>query len=505
MGPLLGALAFVFIICALLWLTRGIYKVTPAMWVPLVWLLIASSRPLSNWLSLSGPGGVGSAYTEGSPLDRNVLTILLVLGLVALYKRTKPIKPTLAANPLLIAYFAYCLISIIWCDYPLVLFKRWIRSVGDIVVILIVITEPKWEDALKWLFTRISFVLVPLSILLIRFYPSLGRAYSRGGSPQWTGVGTDKNALGMLCMIYGAALLWYGIRTYKNRHSLTRTRELLTVAAVFAMIVYLVLVVDSKTALACFVMSDVLIIMTTLRPGFRKPIFVTAVVATMIAICYCVLFLGIGGGALNALGRDSSLTGRTEVWQTVLPYATNAWLGAGYENFWVGERMELFDRLLGGLNQAHNGYIEIYLNLGWVGVALLAAIIAGGYRKIIKALRYDPGTSGLKLAFFFICLVYNFTEASFKMQSPVWIFFLWAVIAAPLTSRSPKSRKFRLAAKHSELATPDDVVSPSLISASTLTPTDRCARFDEYSTTGISGRGFTLQPASTCKINFAQC
>jgi O-antigen ligase len=495
MGPLLGALAFVCIICALFWFTRRTYNVTAAMWVPLAWLLIASSRPLSNWLSLSGPAGVGSAYTEGSPLDRNVLTILLVLGLVALYKRTKPIKPTLAANPLLLAYFAYCLISIIWCDYPLVLFKRWIRSVGDIVVILIIITEPKWEDALKWLFTRISFILVPLSILLIRFYPSLGRAYSRGGSPQWTGVGTDKNALGMLCMIYGAALLWYGIRTYKNRHSLTRTRELLTVATVFAMIVYLVLVVDSKTALACFVMSDVLIIMTTLRPQFRNPIFVTVVVATMVAICYCVLFLGIGGGALNALGRDASLTGRTEVWETVLPYATNAWLGAGYENFWVGERMELFDRLLGGLNQAHNGYIEIYLNLGWVGVALLGAIIAGGYRRIIKALRYDPGTSGLKLSFFFICLVYNFTEASFKMQSPVWIFFLWAVIAAPVTSRLPKVTRRRFAATHNEVITPDEVVSPSLISARMPTPEHSHTLMDEFSSRGISDRTFTLQHA----------
>jgi exopolysaccharide production protein ExoQ len=439
MGPLLGALAFACIIFALLWSTRGIYKVTTAMWVPLAWLLIASSRPLSNWLSLSGPGGVGSAYTEGSPLDRNVLTILLLLGLVALYNRTKPIKPTLVANPLLLVYFAYCLISIIWCDYPLVLFKRWIRSVGDIVVILIIITEPKWEDALKWLFTRIAFLLVPLSILFIRFYPSLGRAYSRGGTPEWTGVGTDKNALGMLCMLYGAALLWYGITTYKNRGSGSRRRELCAISLTFMMIIYLLLVVDSKTALACFVMSDVLIVLTILRPMFRKPALITLLVVGMVAACYCVLFLGMGSGALTAIGRDSSLTGRTEVWETVLPYAKSAWVGAGYENFWVGERMDLFERLLGGLNQAHNGYIEIYLNLGWVGLALLGAIIAGGYRSIIKTLRYDPGTSGLKLAFFFICLVYNFTEASFKMQSPVWIFFLWAVMTVPqLRLRRPQ-------------------------------------------------------------------
>ena len=52
--------------------------------------------------------------------------------------------------------------------------------------------------------------------------------------------------------------------------------------------------------------------------------------------------------------------------------------------------MELFTRLLGGLNQAHNGYIEIYLNLGWIGLALLGAIIVGGYRKIIKVFALIP-------------------------------------------------------------------------------------------------------------------
>ena len=100
--------------------------------------------------------------------------------------------------------------------------------------------------------------------------------------------------------------------------------------------------------------------------------------------------------------------------------------------------MELFTRLLGGLNQAHNGYIEIYLNLGWIGLALLGAIIVGGYRKIIKGLRDDPETGGLKLALFLICLVYNFTEASFKMQSPVWIFFLWAIMVPPKRCVRPK-------------------------------------------------------------------
>jgi O-antigen ligase len=149
-----------------------------------------------------------------------------------------------------------------------------------------------------------------------------------------------------------------------------------------------------------------------------------------------VLFLGIGSSALQEMGRDASLTGRTEVWEVVLPFAVNPWVGAGFENFWIGERLQAIVRALGaGLNQAHNGYIEIYLNIGWVGLFLLVSLILCGYRNIMSSLRANPEMSGLKLAFFFICLVYNFTEAAFKIMSPVWLMFLWATMATPRSRR----------------------------------------------------------------------
>jgi len=440
MIPLLGTFGTTLVIIALFRMNHGAFRVTNAVWAPYVWLLIASSRPLSNWLSLSEPVGQATAYIDGSPLDRSVLTALMAIGLYFLWKRQKQTLSILSKNSAILVYFSYCLISALWCDYPEVLLKRWIRSLGDIVMILIIITEPRWEEALKWLFTRISFILVPASILLIRFYPSLGRFYSRGGAPEWSGVGTDKNALGMICMLYGAGLLWYGINLYKTRKLTKRQRrELWAIAIVFMMILYLLFVVNSQTALACFLMSDVLVIMTAFRT-FRKTVLATLVIVAMIGVCYSVLFLGIGGGALSAMGRDASLTGRTEVWKTVIPYAKNIWIGTGYENFWVGERMALFVRLLGGLNQAHNGYIEIYLNLGWVGLTLLGAIVLGGYWKIIKLVRNNVESAGLRLAFFFICIVYNFTEASFKMQSPVWIFFLWSIMGASYIAKNTTAR-----------------------------------------------------------------
>jgi len=42
------------------------------------------------------------------------------------------------------------------------------------------------------------------------------------------------------------------------------------------------------------------------------------------------------------------------------------------------------------VNEAHNGYLEVYLNLGWVGVGLIGLILMKGYSNVVTAFRFDP-------------------------------------------------------------------------------------------------------------------
>src|SRR5689334_15468072 len=141
MGHIFATVAAGLLVVGLFWLDPAERKVSPAMWAPYVWLLIASSRPLSNWLTLSGPGGASEGYVDGSPLDRSVLTLLLVTCLYFLSKRWQRAKAIVIGNPAILIFFAYCLVSLLWCDYPFVSFKRWIRSVGDIAVVVLIVTQ----------------------------------------------------------------------------------------------------------------------------------------------------------------------------------------------------------------------------------------------------------------------------------------------------------------------------------------------------------------------------
>jgi O-antigen ligase len=155
-------------------------------------------------------------------------------------------------------------------------------------------------------------------------------------------------------------------------------------------------------------------------------------VFSVLAVAFSALFLSLGSGMLQGLGRDSTLTGRTNIWHFALSAVQNPLFGRGFESFWLGPRLSLIEREIGqGVNQAHNGYLEVYLNLGWVGIMLLVVILLYGYRRILADLRWMTQAASLRLAYFIVAVAYNFTEGSFKTMSPVWIMLLISIMVVP--------------------------------------------------------------------------
>jgi O-antigen ligase len=196
-----------------------------------------------------------------------------------------------------------------------------------------------------------------------------------------------------------------------------------------AMVGWLFQLIDAKTALMTFIMSGGLLVLASMRTFRRRPAAIHLCIAVMLSVSAAVLFYGASPETLQAMGRDPSLTDRTKVWAALLGLVQNPVLGTGFESFWLGPRLEkMWSLYWWHPNQAHNGYLEIYLNLGWVGIILILSILAISYAKIIRDWRTGAVTGSLQLAYFFCGLVFNFTEAAlFRMQAAVWIFMLFAI------------------------------------------------------------------------------
>jgi O-antigen ligase len=85
---------------------------------------------------------------------------------------------------------------------------------------------------------------------------------------------------------------------------------------------------------------------------------------------------------------------------------------------------------MSNLVSAHNGYIEVYLDLGLVGLCLLLLILISGYRRAVEAFRRNRELGSLVLAYILTGVFYNITEAGFRLMSPSWVFPLLAVVTA---------------------------------------------------------------------------
>jgi exopolysaccharide production protein ExoQ len=446
----IATLLFVVLIAGLFWLDRDRNAHTSkALWIPVAWLMIAGSRNIGEWVQLlsAGPSRVGGDdnYLEGNPIDRNVLGTLIVLALIALFMRRRQIAALIRSNSLVFLYLGYCGMSILWSDYPAVGFRRWFRALGDFMMVMVVLTEFDRSVALKRFLTRTGFLLVPLSVLFIRWYPDLGRSYGGDGTPYWGGVTGGKNSLGMICLIFGLASLWRFVSAYRDKTSPLRKRFLIAEGIFLVLVIYLLHEAHSATSLACFILAGTVLVLTSRSGLAGRPKTVHLLVAGVVALAVIALFFDPTGSMVSTLGRNSTLTGRTDVWARATTIVENPLLGSGFETFWLGNRLEYMRRLDPGLNQSHNGYIELYLNLGWVGIVIVGTMMIKGYRGIVAGLRHLGSVNSLMLAYFVVGVIYNCTESGFKMMSPVWIVTLMAILPASVAVASSKKNAPALA------------------------------------------------------------
>jgi exopolysaccharide production protein ExoQ len=156
----------------------------------------------------------------------------------------------------------------------------------------------------------------------------------------------------------------------------------------------------------------------------NKRLIGTYVIAAVIIWVVAEAAFGISAHVLAFLHKDPTLTDRTLLWDDVLNVKINPIFGAGFESFWLGDRLKAFSaKYWWQPNEAHNGYLETYLNLGVIGLFLLIGLIVATFRKIRLELLKNSQFARFQLGFLLAVVLYNWTEASFKTTSPIWFVF----------------------------------------------------------------------------------
>jgi exopolysaccharide production protein ExoQ len=432
MGSTLALIAFIVGIGGLFYLDRdNSARTSKALWLPVIWIWINGSRPISAWLGMSQLTESSSGLPDSSLVDQLVAGTLMLLGVMVLIRRQKDLILLLRRSWPITFYFAFCFVSVFWSDFPTWGFKRWIRALGDLAMVMVLATDAEQAAALKRFLSRVGFVLLPASVLLLKYYPDLSHSYDEWGFRMNTGVTTNKNILGVITLVLALGTVWQVLTLLRDKQKPNRARHLVAQCVLLYFGISLLFTAHSATSGACFILGLGLMLTTSLPQIRNRPAAVHVLILVILLGGALTILLGGKGAAVKAMGRNEDFTGRTEVWQVVIPMAPNPVIGAGFETFWLGPRAENVRRVFSSfINEAHNGYIEVYLNLGLVGVGLIALILTQGYRSAVAAFRRNWTFGSLLVAYILAGAIYSVTEAGFRMLGPMWFFLLLAVVAS---------------------------------------------------------------------------
>jgi len=365
---------------------------------------------------------------SGSPLDRMVMIAIFILAIpVLIHNRALALK-CMRSNKLLLSIVAFSLLSALWSSFPGITIRRAAVLLMSVVIAMAVVvgeTRPRRTHTLLFYFlTGTIFLNLVVMVLLP------GRAWSSEGLQ---GLYPSKNIAGEIGMITAViGIAW--LRGTNNRTSIAIA--LFSVAIAF----FFLFLTKSKTSLGIAVLGcgfyALMILGERLGVRFILLVICGASVVVLGLIGYMFYSNFDMTRMLAIFIPDTSFSGRNAIWEFAYDHAVDrVWLGHGYGAFWdVGPDNDPLNKLEPGtwlgdtekgvINEAHNGYLDLWLNIGLPATALLVfAYLLGMMRdlRIFTDARSSDVAKSATLAaalMVLITLLSNFTESTLFFRGP---------------------------------------------------------------------------------------
>ncbi|WGF87680.1 O-antigen ligase family protein [Marinivivus vitaminiproducens] len=382
------------------------------------------------------------ATLAANALYTQALSVLLFLAsLPLMYSHRLAILTIIRRNLFLVILLGWAVLSITWAFEPAIAFRRIVR-LGLIVsvVVTIVAAMPSKRAFLKVVMFMSGAVLFADMALL-----ALGG--SRDVDGLFIGVHVHKNWAGSFGLI--AAVIWMFSIFMAQRWG-----QIITRCAFFAMSIVILFVSGSKTSLAILpvVLPIAFFIEMALRRGQRTLLYAMGAMGVGSAlVALAVIIVGPERFVTLVFG-DPTLTGRTEIWAFMFSkIAESPLLGWGYGSFWevgdAGPSQQTSSYVIPTINQAHNGYIDVIAQLGYVGIVLLVPVIVMPciqLFEVAKTRRQIDRNVGVFIALLVAGLIHNITESSlFVPEHAMWVFTLFSLLQISVYHRNFQEERLR--------------------------------------------------------------
>ena len=335
----------------------------------------------------------------------------------------------LLRDPFLAFLLLIISISTLWSDVP------WITFMNSVVFLVMTFigahigAEYRLSE-LSSLFRWGSLVVVLLSLCAGIFLPEIGME-QKG----LKGLLAHPNPMGLYAVIH--LLLW--LLNWFKSHTKGKLFSLFAILISFFVII---LTNSASSVLQLLLLISALIIplIITKFSSNKSVLLINVVSAIAIVVVICVIFNL--NEVLGLAGRDTTFTGRTTFWPQLLKLvAERPLLGYGFWGFWTnsnGPAVTIGNKFFRPIH-AHNGFLDVAVDLGILGLLLVVFSIARNAFLSFKMLRREQYETIIPLLIIFFLISANITESRLLKTDFIWFYYAAIVTKINVAQKYPQN------------------------------------------------------------------
>jgi exopolysaccharide production protein ExoQ len=373
-----------------------------------------------------------STSAEGSPLFQLIWFVVYAIAAGLLIIHWKGFTKILTASHLDIALLlsilaiGIAIFSYYWSVVPSVTLRRGLALLGTSIFGIYFSVRYQPREQLKLLGWAFGLMVV-LSFIFAVALPRYGiDIFPHAGA--WRGVFAQKNNLGRAMTLGSLVFLLLALDKGKHRW-IPWTGFILS-------LVLLILSTSKTSLLVCITTLALLPLYRALR--WRSTLFLPIfIISILIASAISILAVSEVETLLTLMGRDTTITGRTPLWEAVwVMILQRPWLGYGYNSFWLGWQSYssfVWEFVQWTPPHAHNGFLDLWLDLGFLGVAVFTISLLFAFLKAIRITRRNKRSEFLfPIAYLTILLLFNMTYSTILSRNDIyWVLYIAVLFWKP--------------------------------------------------------------------------
>jgi exopolysaccharide production protein ExoQ len=364
-------------------------------------------------LILSGGASEGDLQDEqiDMPLVKQIFLIIYIISFLLLLLRWKQIIPSVLKGGWLWLLLGLAICSISWSFSPDLTQTRVVALTGSMMFSLYFASRYTLKEQL-YIFGWVFGIGTIASLFFVILLPKFG---IMGGihAGAWRGIYTHKNGLGRTMLLSTIIFLLLALTTQKNRWVFWTL-----LGTSFAL---LLLSKSSSPLINLMILMSIFFTLQIVRWNY---LFLVPALIGLLSVGIVVYLLAMTNASqiAGAFGKDLTFTGRTDFWPLILDKIwEKPWLGYGFGAFWQGldgPSAYVWNASAFKAPNGHNGYLDLCLDLGLVGLGIYTIEFVSGVCRAIGHIR-SVKTADAFLPILLLCLVIlsNLTESSLVLQN----------------------------------------------------------------------------------------